>query len=360
MSEPAPSARQERRQFHALDLMRGLAAIFVVAQHLDGPLYKMVFGSHLAVDLFFMMSGFVLEHAYGDRLRHGMSLKAFMKARVVRLYPLYILGSAFGALVLLRETAWPVLLANVAFAAAFVPAPPGVSADGFNVFPLNYPAWSLFWELVANALYGFVAARLTPRLLGAILLLGAVLLVIGAVAFNGLDGGANCNTFVLGALRVVYGFFAGVVVYRIWASARWPRFRVSPWAAAAILMALFMARRWHFAAVYDVSAALIVFPLLVFAAARGEGGPRTNRICTTLGALSYPLYALHGAFTPIVAWRESLAVTHSWIAIPFDGAFIAAMLVLAMVAERFYDRPLRRAVGKGRLGLRSARPGLPV
>ena len=81
-------------RFTGLDGLRGLAALAVFGAHVPDPLLRDALpGCDLAVDLFFALSGFVLAHAYFERLRKGMGVGTFFKRRVIRLYPLYALGT---------------------------------------------------------------------------------------------------------------------------------------------------------------------------------------------------------------------------------------------------------------------------
>src|ERR1017187_8440436 len=88
---------QPRRSYRTLDGLRGVGAFMVVMRHVPGFFGPIrVPESFLAVDLFYLVSGFVVAHAYGERLNAGGFLKAFMKTRLIRLYPLYFIGMAIG------------------------------------------------------------------------------------------------------------------------------------------------------------------------------------------------------------------------------------------------------------------------
>src|SRR5215469_9945636 len=88
------SRAPDRRMFYTIDGLRGIAALLVVCRHIV-PLHgnRLNFpSSYLAVELFFLFSGFVIAHAYDKRFDAGMSFWEFVKARIIRLYPLYFLG----------------------------------------------------------------------------------------------------------------------------------------------------------------------------------------------------------------------------------------------------------------------------
>jgi len=138
---------REDRTFYLLDGLRGVAAIAVMVYHAAALFVPVRLpGSYLAVDLFFMLSGFVLTHAYADRLAEGLSWRAFLVARLVRLYPLYIAGTMFGVLVVtavliagmghLDALGWS---SRVVAALAMLPSP-DLGRGGTELYPLNVPA----------------------------------------------------------------------------------------------------------------------------------------------------------------------------------------------------------------------------
>lgn len=148
---------QPRGHFLTLDALRGVAALAVLVLHMP-PLTGLVFHAYLAVDLFFIMSGFVIAHAYERRLLAGWSPGDFIRTRVVRLWPLYLLGTAVGAAVFAGvagdAVGFAVLGVLVAAAVVMMPLPLGAEVQ---IFDLNRPAWSLFFEMVANVLYAAFA-----------------------------------------------------------------------------------------------------------------------------------------------------------------------------------------------------------
>jgi peptidoglycan/LPS O-acetylase OafA/YrhL len=86
-----------RPHFNTLDGIRGLAAILVVIFHAEQFFGARPFPkSYLAVDVFFLLSGAVVANAYEHRLQSDMSLARFTWLRIVRIYPLYLLGTVLG------------------------------------------------------------------------------------------------------------------------------------------------------------------------------------------------------------------------------------------------------------------------
>lgn len=150
-------------RYELLDGLRGVAAIFVILYHFGegfatSPVDQMMNHGYLAVDFFFILSGFVIGYAYDDRWQRGMSAGNFMLRRVIRLHPMVILSVIFGAVAYLIQgsvrwdgTPMPLsmLLLALLLGLFLIPVLPGAGADvrGNNeMFPLNGPSWSLFFE----------------------------------------------------------------------------------------------------------------------------------------------------------------------------------------------------------------------
>jgi len=178
---------ETRHVFTTLDFLRGIAAIAVVCFHYSQSISVLLLPhAFLAVDFFFMLSGFVLAYAYEARFREGLTLKQFMKIRIVRLYPLYLIGItipliSIGVLAFLQMPHDNILRSALTycFHLLLIPTPPVFAENPGPLFPLNLPAWSLFYELVINVFYGFVAVALTTTRLTSLILLSFV----GMVAF---------------------------------------------------------------------------------------------------------------------------------------------------------------------------------
>jgi hypothetical protein len=146
--------RAEKRVFLTLDGLRGIAAIMIVLFHsraIVGHFYPA--SAYLSVDLFFALSGCVLEASYRDRLAAGLSTREFMTIRFIRLWPLFALSLPIGlAFAILRmrygfmdESAWTLGVAMLS-GLALLPTPL-VSAKTF-VMPLNAAGgrWCSNWR----------------------------------------------------------------------------------------------------------------------------------------------------------------------------------------------------------------------
>jgi peptidoglycan/LPS O-acetylase OafA/YrhL len=278
-----------------------------------------------------------------------MSALDFMKIRAIRLYPLYLVGLLAGALLAaalaLRgwtDVSWPSIAASTALGLVMLPVPAVLSASTHNIYPFDGPAWTLFFELLANAAFALVFLRLGARVLGAILAVSAIALVFSAAHFGGLFGGYNWENFAGGFPRVFWGFFAGVLVHRLHLRRAGPG--LPPWAAFAALLAILafpatgQTRAW-----FDAAAALVLFPLLVAGSANSHVEGAVSRVSSWLGLLSYGVYILH---VPIRDWLVVL------LAVLAPGADIPGVAMFALVAgaaigaaailDKVYDAPVRR------------------
>jgi peptidoglycan/LPS O-acetylase OafA/YrhL len=338
-----------QQRFVALDGLRGIAALAVVLLH--GELF---FGrpplpnAHLAVDFFFALSGFVLAHAYEDRLKtEALTPLAFFRERIIRLYPLYALGSVLGLAVLAALQLFgdgagdQAPAANYAVAivtaALFLPSPLPVASA--YAFPLLFVAWSLFFELAANLLYAIVAPRLTPLVLGAIILAGAAALAATGLRLGTLAASAELATFWGGFPKVLYTFFAGVAVYRLW-RAGFLKADVPALVPLAGLVAL-LALPSTLAS--ELFGSLVAVPVLLILGAQAQVSGRIAGLCVLMGTASYPLYTLHPAALAVVLRALAFLGLPPDIASPILGiAVVAALFAGSLLAERYYDRPVRR------------------
>jgi peptidoglycan/LPS O-acetylase OafA/YrhL len=253
--------------------MRGVAAIFVVKFHALSMLGNQLNQEdYLAVDLFFCLSGFVLAHAYEKKLENGMSVHQFMVIRLIRLYPLYILGTAIGLLFEAHHLAFHAntssnfasLLREAIPSAFMLPATAG--SDMNMLYPLNPPAWSLFFELLVNIFFAVLVIRnaASNKCLLAIAAVSAVALVALSIGPQPqpvwpfpLNYGWRWGIFLGGIPRVTYSFFMGVLLSRLWRSRN--RFKnaasVGAIGSIVILIALALSlsihpdEKWH--ALYD-------------------------------------------------------------------------------------------------------------
>jgi peptidoglycan/LPS O-acetylase OafA/YrhL len=334
------------KRLAVLDGLRGVAAFGVINDHVSSETLRMLSpGRYLAVDFFWVLSGFVLALAYDARLKQGMSARTFMSARIIRLYPLYLLGLAIGLAFVfygaLRHwgnvTPFQVAVA-AGFGLFFVPLPPFFSSI-VHLFPLNGPSYSLFYELVVNLIYGVIARLLNLRVLLSVLTVSAVLMAF-ILPRHAPGAGWQWADVGIGLIRVIYCFFAGVFIFRVQERIRLPS--LSPWLAVAAYLAIIAIPApddWR--PFYNLVAILIFMPLLVALSAGSVVHGFTARLFILLGMLSYGVYVLHVPLAALVhPVFSSLGFHPPGLVIVFLIAALAALI--AWVADKIYDQPVRR------------------
>ncbi|MDB5371957.1 MAG: acyltransferase 3 [Belnapia sp.] len=359
--ERTPMAQQQR-SFHTLDGIRGVAALLVACFHLEiflapvggsGALFP---EGYLAVDLFFVLSGFVLEHAYADRLRAGLRARAFMTARIIRLYPLYLLGVAIGlasAIVAYRLGGGSVdgqgLVLTTLAALLLLPSP--TAGQNAAIFILNAPGWSLFFELLVNLAFVLAWRRLSTRLLLAIVVVSGIALAMATFQAGHIHLGPTWPDFLGGVPRVAYSFFIGVLIRRLYQAEAAPASgarQVVAWGLAGLLPLILLLppspalRPW-----FDLACVLVAFPILIALGARYEPGAAGVAIFRFLGLVSYPVYAIHFPLMELLRRGLSLLrIDIQQFAVPLELGCIAALVAAGWLLFRMYDLPARAAAAQ--------------
>jgi peptidoglycan/LPS O-acetylase OafA/YrhL len=348
-----PHSGAARQHFLELDGLRGIAAIAVTIYHAC-----IIFGgtqllpkAFLAVDFFFLLSGIVVAHAYERRLKQGQ-IRDYFERRLIRLYPMILVGALFGMSVVITSPAVRGLSAGtlVYLGLSTALCLPIISANVYpgshSIAPVNIPSWSLFYEIFVNAVYGMVAKRLTATRLVAISLIALVVETVGIFKHNGVNFGVYVEDFEWGFVRVIFPFCTGVLINRTFTPRMLPRSAMAPLLLAIALMATFCVPSlgvWN--AVSELVAVAIIYPCVIVLAMRVVVSSRQGRVLAWLGAISYPVYAIH---SPLCLWLARLQrVTASrfhvslywWI---FLG--VAFSIVCAWIIYKIYDLPLREAL----------------
>jgi peptidoglycan/LPS O-acetylase OafA/YrhL len=287
-----PSASLSPR-LPGLDLLRGIAALCVLGLHLQAINvdHPKIFGKgYLAVDLFFMLSGYVMARTYEPRLARGLAPLHFLFARYRRLWPVMAIGGVIGLPKLLLDGPDFATFATAAgFNLLLLPVPrEGVA------FPLNIPAWSIFFELTANLLHALLLWRLGARWLMTLLAMTVALTVWLGLVYGTVDVGAHSEDYFAALPRVVLSYAIGIVLWRRWRDA--PPIAVPPLLAFLAMPVLF-ASAWVLGVDSwwpDLGFIVIACPLLIAGALRFRSEQGWNSSATAaLGALSFPLYAVH-------------------------------------------------------------------
>jgi peptidoglycan/LPS O-acetylase OafA/YrhL len=350
---PLPASRQH--QFAVLDGLRGVVALSVLGFHLVQQHEEtgLPFAG-LAVDFFYMLSGFVMAFAYEHKLRTGaMDLKSFAWTRVVRLYPLLLLGTSTGiALALLAAaTKGGMTYQQIAVSGllSLLLLPSYVFPQWSTAFPFNMASWSLSFEVFASAVFAVIAPRLTTRVLIATVGVSALLLVGVAIRHGSIYGGYDQDNFGYGFGRVLFPFFAGVLIFRL---------RRRPRHAPLLAFGLFAATVAFLTIPggtpdrMTLLGAMLVLPAVIFLGAALDVGPRLSRAFRFAGNLSYPLYILQSPI--LLVGQEALKHVHLgtaglWL---FGLAEAGVILGVAFAALVLFDVPIRRAI-RGRSAARA-------
>lgn len=359
-------------RYVTLDGMRGVAALLVMWMHFtfNGPLGRVgpvvLFKvTTLAVDFFFMLSGFVLAYAYAGKLQGGMSGLTYMRQRVLRLYPMFLFGiviGVVGAAMMMRQGMLQLpqglftkgLGLNLLFLPVFhdvvLPGFIGTPAEPGSIALFNGPAWSLFFEMVASASF-ILVARWSMRATAVLTALSFAAMTVAAwqtshrYGYPGLSfgGGTSQSNFLIGFPRVFYGFYTGVLLYHLreraapWL-ARLPAWLFSPWFLYAVL-ALMLAVPFTMKGFYPALILLVLAPALVLLGARSMTmGRGTALVSHGLGWISYPLYCVH---MPI-GWVVSvLAVAGHWGPVTTALVAVVASLGGSTLMARFLEPPVK-------------------
>jgi peptidoglycan/LPS O-acetylase OafA/YrhL len=376
-ASPASIIAPAKNHYVILDGLRGVAALMVLLMHLfeghtGGDLHKMIINhGYIAVDFFFLLSGFVVAYAYDDRWG-GMTQWEFYKRRLIRLQPMVIFGSIVGAALFVFQidpfyplaagaSLWQVLLLMV-IGFTLIPVPPSMDVRGWGeTFPLNGPAWSLFFEYCANILYAAGLYRLSNRWLGVLVAIaGAALFHLAVFGERGdLVGGWTLTGegLYIGFVRLLFPFFAGVLMMRLGMNIR---MKGAFWASSLLLIVALSLPRFGgtgnlwMNGLYEAFCVIVIFPLVVaIGAGQQQMGGVSLRIARFFGDLSYPLYITHYPLVYIyMAWIVTDKPSTNEAIVGGVAVAIGA-IGIAYAALKLYDLPVRRWLGK-RLLTRSA------
>lgn len=367
----------EKHHYHILDGLRGVAAMMVILYHFGegfatSPVDQWMNHGYLAVDFFFVLSGFVLGYAYDNRWRSNggnITMGSFMLRRVIRLQPMVVVAVLLGVVSYLLQgsvqwdgTHMPFtsVLLCMLLSLLCLPCIPGSVAEirGNNeMFPLNGPQWSLFFEYIGSICYALVLHRLSTRILGSLVVLLAMAvcyMLLGNVSeFYHLGFGWSLidNGLLTGFIRMAFSFSAGLLISRMFKPRK---IRGAFWICSLIIIVTlalpyvtFDGKPAVFNGLYDMVCTLFIFPSVVYMGACGiTSDVFSTRLCSLLGAVSYPVYIIHyPAMYYFYAWVWKNDITEQQ-AIPvmiciFIGAFVAAYAFL-----RLYDIPVRKYLTK--------------
>ncbi len=370
-------ALESKTHYEVLDGLRGVAALIVVAFH---TFEEFSYGDHvkqilnhgyLAVDFFFLLSGFVVAYAYDDRWGR-MSFGSFVKRRIIRLQPMIIMGSLIGALLFYLQRGpvfpkiattpvWEVILLAL-LGATLLPLPLRFDVRGWQeMHPLDGPAWSLYFEYIANLLYALGLRKLSNRILAVLSALAAILIVEVAIRQGDVIGGwaLNLQETHVGFARLLFPFLAGMLLMR---SGKRIHIRGAfGWSSLLLALCLCLPRVGGHAhpwmnGIYDSFCILVMFPIIVAMGAgsgKSAGTPQDNRLANWLGGISYPLYITHYPLIYIwTAWvfgpqHPSGHTAKPWL---LGIALWITAVTVGYACLKLYDEPVRRYLNRRFLG----------
>lgn len=367
--------------YELLDGLRGVAALLVLWYHIfegfafaqatngagDGLITTLNHG-HIAVDFFFILSGFVISYAYDDRWGK-MSIGGFFKRRLIRLHPMLVMGAVIGTIAFFTEgckqwngtttpTSW-VMIATL-LTMFMIPALPGapheIRGNG-EMFPLNGPTWSLWFEYIGNILYALFIRRLPTK---ALALLAVALGVAHAWFFVGNISGYDMvgvgwtidSINIWGGLvRMLFPFTVGMLLARTFKPSK---VRGAFWICTLLLVAVFSVPyiastgTASINSLYEFLCIALLFPAIVWVGACGNCSDNvTGRINKFLGDISYPLYIVHYPIMYIFyKWlieKKLYTLGETWgVAV----MVIIVSILLAYASLKLYDEPVRRFLAK--------------
>jgi peptidoglycan/LPS O-acetylase OafA/YrhL len=343
-------AKMAKKRFTGLDGLRGVCALIVAIYHCDLALHTghLLYRAWLSVDVFFILSGFVITLNYEDRLRAGLGLWGFTKLRARRLTPVHLIGVFTASIAAMAAFAyfgaspsglWT-LVSVMALGMLLIPVTLTPLRDVFarqgEIFPTNPALWSLLGEWIANILYAAFFRTLTRRALVAVAFLIALPLLARTVFHGAWGGGGRYDDYLWGVGRAVLEFLIGVIIYRYQRSNSFARL---PSLRPELLYAT-----WFFltavpdsvgGAMFSAVLSLAVAPVLVVLLARTE--EPVPKYLIWLGAISYPLYASHFAVVnvaAIVLLRHARSANILWIIPMISTAVLIAWVIERLTAQR--------------------------
>ena len=369
---------RSKQRYEILDGLRGVAALMVIIFHFfelysfGNPSKQIINHGYLAVDFFYVLSGFVLGYAYDDRW-DKMSYWDFYKRRLIRLHPMVIAGSLLGMCYFFLgecinspniESVNPLyFFLTIIMSILMIPCPAQMDIRGWGeTNSFNGPNWTLTYEYIVNILYSLIFRRLHTIIIGILTLASALLLVNLTCNFDIFNvmheresnkytviGGwslTSCELCV-GFTRLFYPYFAGYLVYRLKLKIRIPYSFII---CSIILITFLSMPRLEkegypiFNGIYEAIVIILIFPLVIII---GAGDTTKNeiltKICKFIGELSYPIYITH---YPIIYMNSAWTSFHmkdslfNKIMLSIGSFFIMVFNAYSLI--ELYDKPVRK------------------
>jgi peptidoglycan/LPS O-acetylase OafA/YrhL len=334
-----------KTELRALTSIRGIAAWLVVLYHIRGGIAGLpasaeaVFAKgYLAVDLFFLLSGFVIWLAWHARLRDPAAIPHFLQKRIARIWPLHaaMLAAAVALALLLRATGRN----DPAFPFAELPLHLLLVQNWglTDALHWNDPAWSISCELAAYLLVPLLVLAIDWRRLPSVALVtlaAATLLILHAAMHGAASLGDDIPRY--GLVRCLAEFATGTLLAALFL--RRPR---PLWPAAT---AAFAAAAWVLGAPETLAApATLAALLLLLALTSGRRGhPLEGRILHWLGEISYATYLSH-----FLLWKAfKLPLASTTLSPLLIAAYLLLVLIVSAGLYHGLERPAQRRINHG-------------
>lgn len=369
---------RSKQRYEILDGLRGVAALMVIIFHFfelysfENPYKQIINHGYLAVDFFYVLSGFVLGYAYDDRW-DKMSYWDFYKRRLIRLHPMVIAGTLIGMCYFFLsecifcpniESVNPLyFFLTIIMSLFMIPCPAQMDIRGWGeTNSFNGPNWTLTYEYIVNILYSLIFRRLHTIIIGILTLASALLLINLTCNFdifnvmkeretkkNTVIGGWSLTSceLCIGFTRLFYPYFAGYLIYRLKLKVRIPYSFI--FCSIILIIFLSMPRvggEAHpiFNGIYESVVIILIFPLVIIV---GAGDATKNeiitKICKFIGELSYPIYISH---YPIIYLNSAWTSFHmkdslfNKIMVSIGSFFIMVFNAYSLI--ELYDKPVRK------------------
>lgn len=343
-----PKLLQTKPHYPILDGLRGVAAVLVVIFHLFEAYYPVPANhpehhGYLAVDFFFLLSGFVVGYAYDDRWG-TMRVWDFIKIRLVRLHPLVILGVLIGAVCFWfdpftngqQHVSVLKLVGVTLLSFTLLPAP---DIRGWSeTHPLDGPCWSLLQEYIGNLLYALFVRKMNKTALSILVAVSGAALIYVANWRGDVATGWSYETFWIAMVRMMFPFFAGLLLFR---SGKLIKIGMAFPVCSLILALLFFLPTFRFNGLYEAGCIILIFPFIVAAAAGGKISGAWLKVCKFSGDISYPIYILHYPFIYIYTMWVALKKPAPAQIVPVAVGLFVFFFLLAYLALKLFDQPVR-------------------
>lgn len=377
MSKTSSAAFADSKpHYYLLDGLRGVAALIVIWYHVfegyafaGGGMIETFNHGYLAVDFFFILSGFVIAYAYDDRWSKSFTVTDFFKRRLIRLHPMVVMGAVLGVISFYLQgcvqwdgthVAISMVMLSLLCTILFIPAMPGLGYEvrgNGEMFPLNGPCWSLFFEYIGNILYAIFIRRLSTKVL--VVLVSLLGMALAAFAVFNVSGYGNIGVgwtldginFVGGLLRMLFPFSMGMLLLRVFKPIK---IRGAFWMCTVAMVALlsmpFVEGTEPICAngVYEAFCIIVAFPVLLWIGASGTTTDKSStKICKFLGDISYPVYVVHYPLMYLFyAWlikKQLFTFAETWqVAL----CVYALSILIAYLCLKLYDEPVRKYLAK--------------